>query len=102
MILQDDNEGATTFVYRGNPDAREVYLVGDFNSWDPTRRRMVKMKDGSFQIRLKLSGDEHQYMFVVDGNWTNDPSAERAVPNAYGKLNSVVPARGSVIHEDRG
>lgn len=91
MVLQGSAQSVVTFVYAGGGEAREVYLVGDFNSWNPTRTQLTRRPDGSFAACLALSEGDHQYMFVVDGVWKNDPAAAGQVPNAFGSLNSVVP-----------
>jgi len=72
------------------PDAAKVFLVGDFNDWDPAARRMVKTRDGSFRAKLELAPGEHQYKFVADGKWLHDPDAGGHVTNEHGTLNSVV------------
>jgi 1,4-alpha-glucan branching enzyme len=82
----------TAFVCDIKPGAKEVYLVGDFNDWDPSADRMVKRK-GVFQKLLQLEPGEYQYKFLVDGQWHADPSAMTQVPNAFGTLNSVVRVR---------
>jgi 1,4-alpha-glucan branching enzyme len=82
-------ESGTVFVYNSNPDAKEVYLVGEFNNWDPRADRMVKAK-GSFRKTLRLAPGEYQYKFIVDGEWHNDPSAPRQTPNHFGTMNSVI------------
>ena len=48
------------------PGAERVFLVGDFNAWNPTLDRMVA-RDGIFQIRLFLLPGRYRYRFVVDG-----------------------------------
>lgn len=83
----------TAFVCDVKPDAKEVFLVGDFNDWDPRADRMVKRK-GVFQKLLQLEPGEYQYKFLVDGQWFEDPSAMIQVPNAFGTINSVVRVRG--------
>lgn len=88
----EENErkgSATVFVFNSNPDAKEVYLVGEFNNWDPRADRMVKTK-GAFRKTLRLVPGEYQYKFIVDGEWHNDPSAIRQIPNRFGTMNSVV------------
>lgn len=84
-----DSSGATVFVCEVKPDAREVYLVGEFNNWNPRADRMAKTKNG-FRKTLRLSPGEYQYKFLVDGQWHNDPGAAKQVPNRYGTTNSVV------------
>jgi hypothetical protein len=77
-----------TFTYRGAPGVR-VSLVGDFNGWDPTALPLSK-RGKTFAKRVNLPPGEHQYKFLVDGEWHTDPAAEVQVPNGVGSLNSVV------------
>jgi 1,4-alpha-glucan branching enzyme len=87
------NKAATTngtvFVCKLKPDAKEVFLVGEFNNWDSRSDRLVKRK-GAFQKTVRLAPGEYQYKFLVDGEWHCDPSARRQVPNEFGTWNSVV------------
>ncbi|NIM19164.1 MAG: glycoside hydrolase family 13 [Candidatus Latescibacteria bacterium] len=83
------SENDTVFVCGLKPTAKEVYLVGDFNDWDPQSDRMVKKK-GVFQKTKRLAPGEYQYKFLVDGEWHSDPSAPRQVPNEFGTTNSVI------------
>ena len=79
----------TVFVCDLSPNAKEVYLVGEFNNWNPRADRMTRTKNG-FRRTMQLPPGEYQYKFLVDGQWHNDPSASRQVPNAFGTTNSVV------------
>ncbi len=79
----------TVFVCGLNPGAREVYLVGEFNNWNPRADRMTKTKNG-FRKTIQLPPGEYQYKFLIDGEWHHDPSATRQVPNQFGSTNSVV------------
>jgi 1,4-alpha-glucan branching enzyme len=79
----------TIFVCSVKPEAREVYLVGEFNNWNPRADRMVKTK-GAFRKTLQLPPGEYQYKFIVDGQWHNDPSAAKQIPNEFGTTNSVI------------
>jgi hypothetical protein len=54
------------------PGAREVFLVGDFNNWNPTVERMPRSGD-VFEISLYLVEGSYRYKFVVDGRWLVDP-----------------------------
>ncbi len=70
------------------PEAKEVCLTGSFNKWNPIKKKMKKNDRGEWVIRVVLSEGEHIYKFVVDGEWVNDPGAERYVENGVGGLNS--------------
>ncbi|MGO9147176.1 MAG: isoamylase early set domain-containing protein [Desulfomonilia bacterium] len=73
--------------------AKEVYLVGDFNSWDTNATPMKKHKDGTFRVTMSLEkGCEYQYRYLIDGKtWENDWCADKYVPSLFGDHeNSVV------------
>lgn len=90
MIIKGKKKGDVTFVCNLMPEAKKVSVVGTFNNWDPDAKRMVKSKDGSFRATMTLPPGDHEYKFVVDGIWLDDPDTERRVPNPHGTLNSVV------------
>lgn len=83
-------KGACHVVCQVVPSAKDVYLAGDFNGWDPTATRMTRTRNGSFRASVQLSPGEHQYRLVVDGQWVTDQDAERQVPNSFGTCNSVI------------
>ncbi len=90
MIITGKRKGEVTFVCNHHTEAKQVYLVGSFNNWDPKVKRMRRYKDGSFRTRVSLDAGDHYYKFVIDGEWQHDPEAPRQVANEMGSLNSVV------------
>lgn len=70
-----------------NPQAKAVYLAGDFNNWSTTSHPMRRESDGTFWIVVKLAPGKYEYKFVVDGQWTADPDNPVTV-GVYG--NSLV------------
>ena len=72
-----------------SPEAKEVYLVGDFNHWDTHANKMKKDKSGSWKATLSLKPGRYEYRLVVDGNWENAPACSGCVPNEFGSLNCV-------------
>jgi hypothetical protein len=73
------------------PGAKNVFLVGDFNNWNPTLEKMDG-SDGAFEVYLFLLPGSYRYKFVVDGEWVVDPDNPPADP-----------AKGSVlVLEERG
>ena len=65
------------------PDAHEVYLVGDFNQWNPTVEPMNRVDD-HFEVGLFLVAGEYRYQFVVDGKPVNDPDNPQRGKTATG------------------
>jgi len=77
------------FVYK-NPDAGEVFLAGEFNDWDMRTLPMKRNKKGEWSITVALPPGQHEYNFVVDGTWVQDPACSERVMNTYGTQNCVV------------
>jgi len=63
--------------------AKQVYLAGDFNDWNPSETKLRKQKDGRYATTLDLTpGHEYGYRFIIDGErWENDYSADKYVPS---------------------
>ena len=79
---------AVTFTVHADK-GKSVYLAGDFNSWDPTAKKMT-FKNGVYTASVKLAEGEHQYKFVIDGIWCADPENVNSVANDQGTFNSVI------------
>lgn len=71
------------------PGAREVWLAGSFNDWRPGATPLTN-QDGRWTIELELRRGRHEYRFLVDGSWTDDPLAAAFVPNPFGTLNCLL------------
>ena len=52
--------------------AKEVWLVGDFNGWNPTIDEL-EAAGGGFEISLYLLPGSYRYRFIIDGVSTPDP-----------------------------
>jgi 1,4-alpha-glucan branching enzyme len=83
------NERDVKFVYK-NPDAAEVFLAGEFNDWDMRTLPMKRNKKGEWCITVALPPGQHEYNFVVDGAWVQDPACSERVMNTYGTQNCVI------------
>jgi len=72
------------------PDAREIYLVGDFNQWKiDDQARLSKSEDGLWEKRLGLTPGKYRYKFVVDGQWVIDSQNPEREQNMFGTFDSV-------------
>jgi 1,4-alpha-glucan branching enzyme len=89
-VVADKSGNEVTFIFSGYPDAKQVYLAGDFNAWNPTKKRMSKYRDGTFRAKITLKPGAYQYKFVADGKWLTDPEAPEQVPDSFGGVNSLV------------
>jgi 1,4-alpha-glucan branching enzyme len=72
------------------PAAGCVSLAGDFNAWRPDDCPLEKSPDGMWERVVTLPAGRHEYKFVVDGLWQNDPRCTVYAPNPFGGENCVV------------
>ena len=79
----------TTFTFEA-PTARQVWLAGDFNGWDPRANPMHKSLDGMWHLGVALESGRYEYRFVADEIWCDDPAAELKTSNVMGTQNCVL------------
>ena len=75
------------------PNAEEVHLAGEFNTWNPKKNPLRKDAKGYWRGSLRLRSGRYEYRFLVDGNWENDSKASEYIPNAFGTWNCVIEVR---------
>ena len=73
-----------------NPAAKQVFVAGSFNSWQPEQTPLVPAGNGRWAGDLNVGPGRHEYLFVVDGQWLPDPNAKESVVNPFGGKNSVL------------
>src|SRR5262249_41129111 len=72
------------------PEAKQVSLCGQFNSWSSETGQMTRHEDGHWEAIVALRPGRYEYKFLVDGEWLPDPVVDQTIPNAYGSVNSVI------------
>lgn len=73
------------------PEAKEVYVAGDFNQWNPNENsRFEQERDGLWRKSVKLRPGRYRYRFVVDGKWQEDPSNPVWEINHFGEPDSLL------------
>jgi len=72
------------------PEAKEVYLAGEFNNWKLDESSRMEQANGCWTKRLNLNNGKYRYRFVIDGNWTEDPANPVTQLNSYGTLDSLL------------
>ncbi|MFN8573069.1 MAG: M20/M25/M40 family metallo-hydrolase [Gemmatimonadaceae bacterium] len=70
-------DGRVEFRLTGLREARAVYLVSDFNHWNMFDTPLAKTQDG-WVARLDLPPGRYLYKYIVDGDWTADPTTPAA------------------------
>jgi len=72
------------------PDAKEVYLAGEFNNWKLDENSRMEQNNGCWTKSINLNTGKYRYRFVIDGNWTEDPSNPLKQVNPYGAMDSLI------------
>jgi 1,4-alpha-glucan branching enzyme len=70
------------------PGAQEVKLAGDFTQWQQNPIPMERDSDGTWEATVDLPPGEYNYLFLVDGNWCDDPDSGEHRPNPFGGVNA--------------
>ena len=83
----------TVFKCRA-PEARDVHLAGSFTQWDAQAVSMKRGRDGTWTAQVTLPPGRHEYRFIVDGTWQNDPGCGLCAPNPYGSMNCAIEIKG--------
>ena len=73
-----------------NPAAKQVFVAGSFNNWQPEQTPLMAVGNGRWTGGLVVGPGRHEYLFVVDGQWLPDPNARESVQNPFGGRNSVL------------
>ncbi len=71
------------------PQAQSVFLAGSFNAWAKDATALRKLKNGLWKATVSLEPGRHEYRFVVDGEWTDDPMCDNRVATPFGSSNGV-------------
>jgi 1,4-alpha-glucan branching enzyme len=71
------------------PTAKHVELVGDFTHWQEKPIHLRKNNDGIWRTTVNLQLGPHEYRFLVDDQWCDDPKCAQHVPNPFGGQNDV-------------
>jgi 1,4-alpha-glucan branching enzyme len=82
-----------TFRFYG-PEAGCVSIAGSFNNWDiyshPLKQHHNGTASGVWKKSIYLPPGAHEYRFLVDGSWRNDPLCNEMCPNEFGSANCVI------------
>ncbi|HUL36134.1 MAG TPA: isoamylase early set domain-containing protein [Thermodesulfobacteriota bacterium] len=72
------------------PEAKEVFLTGEFNHWDIRSMPMKRGRDGNWKVQTSLSPGRYEYKFVADNHWVEGLPAAELVANSFGTQNLVL------------
>ena len=102
-IERNDNRivpkpGRTPTVFRcAAPDAKSVFLAGDFNGWSDYATPVQRSPDGFWTVVIALPPGRYEFKFVVDGHWCNGAGGDapydgrdNCLANPFGSMNRVI------------
>jgi len=69
------------FICRA-PAANAVFLVGDFNGWNPQATPMTSRGNGLWWITLELQAGNYHFQFICDDVWYSDTDCIAAAQSA--------------------
>ncbi|MFH0738713.1 MAG: AAA family ATPase [Candidatus Omnitrophota bacterium] len=72
------------------PQAKEVYLAGDFNDWKLDDSSRMQQDNGNWRRQVSLKGGQYRYRFVIDGSWVEDPQNPNKELNPFGQMDSLL------------
>jgi len=76
-----------------SPEAKEVYLTGEFNYWNTNSLPMKKDKDGVWKTEIKLPPGRYEYKLFADSAWVEDIPGAELIPNPFGTQNFVISVK---------
>jgi len=85
---KETDGGTGLFMFRiSGSGAKEAYVSGTFSNWE--KIPMLVRTEEDFMTVLELPEGEHQFRYLVDGNWTTDSDLP-SVDNGLGSRNNVI------------
>ncbi len=78
-----------------SPEAKEVFLVGEFNNWQLDDSARMIQNNGTWSKKINLNSGKYRYRFVIDGNWVEDSSNPLKEVNPYGSVDSLIEIKAN-------
>lgn len=85
------SDSALPTVFKWEGGGKDVCISGTFTEWKPIP--MVR-SHGDFVLILEVPEGEHEYKFMVDGQWAHDPN-EPIIDNGMGTKNNTIEVKKS-------
>jgi chromosome partitioning protein len=90
-ILKEEVPKFTEIVFSVfAPEAKEVYVAGDFNHWKLDENSRMISHNGTWSRKIYLNSGRYHYRFVIDGKWVEDFNNPSRETKPYGDLNSLL------------
>ena len=73
-----------------SPEAKEVYVAGDFNGWKLDDDSRMINHNGTWSRKMNFDSGRYHYRFIIDGRWIEDFNNPKREMNPFGQLNSLL------------
>ena len=91
MTVEDKKQKKRVNFWIAVAPGSQVSVAGTFNNWDPKANPMKDQSGkGYFKTDMLVPVGQHEYKFVVNGEWRTDPSCQKLVPGPFGSENCVL------------
>lgn len=71
--------------------ADRIYLVGEFNNWNPRATPLHCARSGVWRVTLDLpAGRRYEFRYLIDGRWCTDQHADGCTSGKDHPVNSYV------------
>ena len=95
-------EDSLYIFYCVQPRAKSVYLIGDFNNWNPYSHPMHRNERGWWEIEIDLPDGEYSYRFIVDGKHRVDPLGRNIKHDRFNReLTSLIIPLELMVEEEK-
>ena len=92
MARKSNLKGTPRQFKYSDPQATKVLLAADFTDWAEHAVAMKRGASGDWNATVTIPPGRHEYRFIVDGRWTDDPGCPERALNPFGTTNSVCVA----------
>jgi 5'-AMP-activated protein kinase regulatory beta subunit len=82
-------EKQVRFTFKSGQQYKTIYVAGDFTNWQDQPIMMRKGRGNTWTALAPMTTGEHEYKFIVDGQWMLDPDAPHR-SNNIGSENSII------------
>lgn len=88
VVKRAMSTAAVTFrwPYQG---ANHVQVAGSFSAWKPVDMQKSETPDNGWKLQLQVPHGEHEFKFVVDGQWVHDEQTPSKM-NEVGSHNNFI------------
>ena len=86
---QKTAEVSVDFIFH-SPEAKQVYLVGEFNNWESHSIPMWKRNEKEWKATLQLNPGRYEYKYLADGTWIENIPGIESVQNSLGTNNLII------------